>query len=190
MEGGAIGLRATGSIALCVMAYWHIEFIKRLKQLDIEMDVYGGFVDDTLLLTDEIDKGTKIEDNELVVNSVKKQVDQNKSEEKVTIEILEEVAQSILKMIEVTSEAPSKFIDGKLRMLDVKIWVNNEEGGRLDFEFYSKSISDKLLVMRDSAMPENFKRTVMTQECLRRLLNTKKELGTEVQSRMKLSGKS
>ena len=49
-EGGAIGLRATGLIALCVMAYWHREFLRRLKLLRIEMDIYKGFVDDTTLL--------------------------------------------------------------------------------------------------------------------------------------------
>ena len=52
--------------------------------------------------------------------------------------------------------------------------------------------------MQKSAMPEKFKRTVLTQESLRRLRNTKKELGSEVQnahlnefmSRLKKSGYS
>ena len=51
MEGGAIGLRATGAIALCVMLYWHKELINRLKDLEIELDIYGGYIDDTVYLT-------------------------------------------------------------------------------------------------------------------------------------------
>ena len=52
--------------------------------------------------------------------------------------------------------------------------------------------------MKDSAMSEDFKRTVLTQECLRRLRTTKQELRVEVQnlhlsefmSRLKKSGYS
>ena len=118
-------------------------------------------------------------------------MDKDRNEEEITMEILEQVAQSILKMIKVTSERPCKFIDKKL-------WVNHEEGGRVDFEFYSKEISNDLVLMADSAMPQDAKRTVLTQKCLRRLRNTKKELGPEVQNehssefmrRMKKSGYS
>ena len=102
-------------------------------------------------------------------------MDKDRNEEEITMEILEQVAQSILKMIKVTSETPCKFIDKKL-------WVNHEEGGRVDFEFYSKEISNDLVLMADSAMPQDAKRTVLTQKCLRRLRNTKKELGPEVQN--------
>ena len=78
------------------------------------------------------------------------------------------------------------------------MWVNHEEGGRVDFEFYSTEISNDLVLMADSAMPQDAKRTVLTQECLRRLRNTKKELGPKVQNehlsefmrRMKKSGYS
>ena len=42
----------------------------------------------------------------------------------------------ILKRIQVTSETPSKFKDKKLRVLDLKMWINHEEGGRVDFEFH------------------------------------------------------
>ena len=51
-------------------------------------------------------------------------------------EVIEEMAQSILKMIKVTFETPCKFEDNKLRVLDQKMWINREEGERIDFEFY------------------------------------------------------
>ena len=44
-------------------------------------------------------------------------MDKDRNEEEITMEILEQVAQSILKMIKVTSETPCKFIDKKLRVL-------------------------------------------------------------------------
>ena len=126
-EGGAIGLRATGAVALCVMLYWHREVRRRLKTLKIELDIYGGFVDDVALLTDEIEKGSKIVGNEIIIDDEKKKVDENRSEEEITMDIIEEVAQSILKMIKVTTETPCKFVDNKLPVLDLKMWVNHEE---------------------------------------------------------------
>ena len=36
--------------------------------------------------------------------------------------------------------------------------------------------------MENSALPSNQKRTILTQECLRRLVNTKFELGEEIRT--------
>ena len=44
------------------------------------------------------------------------------------------------------------------------------------YEFYSKPMKPRLVISADSALPWQQKRTVLTQECIRRLLNTKKEL--------------
>ena len=133
-------------------------------------------------MTDELEEGSRIKDNLLVVDTEKKEEDRTKHGEEITIGIIEEVAQSITKMIQVTFETPCKYDDNKLRVLDLKMWVNHNEGERIDFEFYSKPVSNELVIMNKSAMPENFKRTTLTQECLRRLRNTKKELGPDHQN--------
>ena len=44
------------------------------------------------------------------------------------------------------------------------------------FEFYEKPMSSKFVIMRNSAAPLNQKRTVLTQEGIRRLKNCKMEL--------------
>ena len=41
------------------------------------------------------------------------------------------------------------------------------------YEFYTKPMKPKLVISADSALPLVQKRTVLTQECIRRLLNTK-----------------
>ena len=197
-EGGAIGLRLTGAVALCVMVWWDRQLSMKLTVLKIELDLYKRFVDDTGVMTDEIEKGTIINGNELIICEEKKKEDENKSSEEVTAEIVKEVAESITDMIKLTIEVPGKFPDKKLPILDIKMWINYEEGNRIDFEFYSKSISNPLVIMKRSAMSDQSKRTILTQECLRRLRNTKKELGEEVQnkhlseymSRMRKSGYS
>ena len=62
------------------------------------------------------------------------------------------------------------------------MWVNQEEGGGVDFEFYRKPLSNVLVIMSNSAMPQSMKRIALTAEGLRRLLKTKKELGSEIQN--------
>ena len=44
------------------------------------------------------------------------------------------------------------------------------------YEFFTKPMKPKLVISAESALPWQQKRTVLTQECIRRLLNTKKEL--------------
>ena len=52
---------------------------------------------------------------------------------------------------------------------------------RIDFEFFEKPTKNPRVILADSALSFSKKRTILTQECLRRLRNTKMELGSEVQ---------
>ena len=65
--------------------------------------------------------------------------------------------------------------------MDVAANINKEEGNRVDFEFYEKPSRNKRIILENAALPSQQKRTILTQECLRRLRNTKVELGRETQ---------
>ena len=68
---------------------------------------------------------------------------------------------------------PSNYEDGKMPLLDLKVWV--QEGGdgssRIVHEFYTKDVSSKSVINAKSAFSWRQKRTVLTQELLRVLLN-------------------
>jgi hypothetical protein len=68
-----------------------------------------------------------------------------------------------------------------LPILDVKVKINEKEANRIDFKFYEKPTKISKIILPDSALNSNSKRTILTQECLRRLRNTKVELGESVQ---------
>ena len=53
---------------------------------------------------------------------------------------------------------------------------------RIDFEFFEKPTRNPKLILAESAINNNSKRTILTQECLRRLRNTKIELGEGVKN--------
>ena len=84
-------------------------------------------------------------------------------------------------MIKLTVDTPCSHEDGKLPVLDVKVDVNEEEDNRIDFEFFEKPTKNPRVILASSALSISQKRTILTQECLRRLRNTKLELGLEIQ---------
>ena len=97
------------------------------------------------------------------------------------MEVLQEVANSVDKMITFTHDTPCNYPSKKMPALDIMVNVNQEIKNRIDYEFYEKPTKNPRVIMADSALSFTKKRTILTQECLRRLRNTKIELGPEVQ---------
>ena len=71
----------------------------------------------------------------------------------------------------------------ELAILDINASVNKEKQNRIDFEFYEKATKNKFVILSSSAISSQQKRTILTQECLRRLRNKKIELGKNVQNK-------
>ena len=91
---------------------------------------------------------------------------------------------------------PSKNCDGKLPILDLKVWIG--ENQLIMYQFYRKDMASRLLMMSRSAMPHKMKINVLTQEAIRILRNCSgkmkwKEVAnilTDFCVRMKISGYS
>ena len=89
---------------------------------------------------------------------------------------------------------PSKNKDGKLPILDLKVWVSPEN--IILHEFYRKDMSTRIVMMSRSAMPKNMKRSALTQEGIRILKNCSEDIPWEriaqllsdFSLRMKISG--
>ena len=126
-----------------------------------------------------------------------------------TMQEISKMADSICPVLQTTFDCPGNHENGKMPLLDMQQWVEwveNEEGGgggggeggewELRWEFYRKPCASRTLILARSAMPENCKRSTLTQEALRILRNTsinipwdrKAELLSDFSLRMKLSG--
>ena len=68
-------------------------------------------------------------------------------------------------------------------VLDVEVSVNKDKQNKIEYEFYEKPTKNKKVLLSNSAIPSKQKRTILTQECLRRLRNTQVELGKSVQTK-------
>ena len=179
-SGGPIGLALTGDIADCYLIEWDKKFIKKAKYLGLDLILYKRFKDDIFIIAEVIEKGSRLEEGHIVIDMNKKKADLDRNEDDVTMEIVVDVEESIDGMIKFTYEIPDNKL-GKLAVLDVNININRHEKNRMDYEFYEKPTRNQRVILEDAALPSKQKRTILTQECLRRLRNTKLELGKEVQ---------
>ena len=134
------------------------------------------FNKDISIAIETIKKGSKI-----VIDEAKKISDENVCDTKVTMKVIQEISNKINPMIKLTVDTPCDHENGKLPVLDVQVNVNQNEDNRIDFEFFQKPTKNPFVILANSALSHPQKRTILTQECLRRLRNTKVELGPDVQ---------
>ena len=103
------------------------------------------------------------------------------------------MANSICPIIQMEIDYLSKNKDGKLSILDLKVWV---EENTILYEFYRNDMANRILMMSRSVMPSKIKRNVLIQEAIRILRNCSSrlkwdkiaEILTDFCVRMKLSG--
>ena len=105
-KGGPIGLKLTGEIADCIMIDWDKKLLAKLKDFELIPDVYTRFKDDIDVVIETLEKGSILEEDKIVINEEKKSVDKEKSDSKVTMEVIQDIANLINPMIKLTIETP------------------------------------------------------------------------------------
>ena len=91
--------------------------------------------------------------------------------------VLQAIVSHIHPSIRLTIDYPSNHEDGKVPMLDIKMWIAMINGRRwILYEHYEKPMATKAVINAKSAMPTQTKRTVMSQEMLRILLHCSDQL--------------
>ena len=98
------------------------------------------------------------------------------------MDVIRQVAEGVDPNLKFEVDVPSYHDDKKIAVLDLKIGLNEETENRIDFEFYEKPTKNPKLILAESAINASSKRTILTQECLRRIRNTKLELGKSVRN--------
>ena len=133
-EGGPIGLGLTGEVADCYMIKWDKKFIKKCENMGITLTMYSRFKDDIFVSALDLEKGTKVSDGKLVIDEKKKEEDEGKQEDEITMDIIRQVADQVDPMIKFTIDVPSYHEDHKIAVLHLKINLNEKEENRIDYE--------------------------------------------------------
>ena len=197
LRGGPIGLELTGAVSRAVMWRWDKMYLKRVKKAGIKMLLYERYVDDSNQVAMTQPPGARYhkDTQKIVIDREQKEIDLQIPEDERLGKILLEIANSIVPCIQMKGDWPTKNEDQKLPILDMKVWINSD--GYLVYQHYEKPVCSKTVLNDKSAHARACKRSVHTQEILRRLLNSSHRLNweketatvvTEYMSRMRTAG--
>ena len=131
-----------------------------------------------------IDRKQKFNQGQLILKNEEEMSQENKLDnDEVTMKVINDVADSIEDMVKTEVDFPTnvKNKHGKMPILDIHVWIRRIESEnivkkQIFYEFYEKLMASKFVLMQASAAPLSQKRTVLTQEGIRRLKNCKVEL--------------
>ena len=192
---GPTGYDLTGLAADVYMLWWDHRYAERLEELRIKMDINVRFKDDLTQMTDALPLGTRYNKRykelqytnpslvsfENFENEKEREIFESNNPELITFHILTQIANDVDSMISFTFDVPSKNTEKKVPILDLNVYL--DQNGLITHEFYEKPTNSEFVILAKSALSMKTKRTVFTQECLRRMRNTSLHLGPEVSNK-------
>ena len=150
--------------------------------------MYKRYVDDINVIVNATRPGLKFVDSVGRVVLDESVVEQERAvkADRRCMALVQKIGNSIHPSIQLEVDFPSKHDDDKLPILDLKVWVEmrrqqdrgeeESEENVVLHEFYSKDVASKCVINARSALSWSCKRTILTQEVLRILLNCSREL--------------
>ena len=162
IKGGPIGIDFTRVIARILMIVFDGRFALAMEEIEeVDMVLHKRYVDDENLALDVAFNDDDETTYEEVVET--------------TSYLLQSIANQIYPdMFTVTVDNCNNHEDGKLPILDLKVWLDEEQN--LRHEFYSKPVSYKGVVWASSGLPDSMKKQILINEGLRRVVNCSPEL--------------
>ena len=173
-KGGTIGAEITGEVSRNVMTLWDKKFLEVIRIAGIKLDLYKRYVDDDLVICAPINPGWKFCSSKKVMKFDRDLANNDSDSPSVrTAKVLNLIANSLEPDIQLTFDVPEYHTDGKMPVLDMKIWV---EGNKIRYTFYKKDVSSKFTIMKRSALSDSTKKNTLFMEALRRIQNTSSDI--------------
>jgi hypothetical protein len=153
------------------MLWWDDQFLGVASTAGIDIDMYERFIDDSNLVPEVIEAGWKFcsETRRMIFHEDLVQNESTVEDDRQTALVIKDVANSIHPMIQMEEDYPSNHTDGKMPILDLECWMEND--GIIRFQHYEKPMANKQVLSAKSALPMKQKRNIHINECVRRLRN-------------------
>jgi hypothetical protein len=180
-KGGSIGLRATGEISRLVCLKFDQLLREGTKRAGLIQLMYGRYVDDSNSAYEAVDPGSRIEDGVIVVKEELVEIDKQSPADRRTFELVQGIANGIFANLQWTFDVPSNYDCKRMPVLDLQVGILNR---RITYEFYQKDVSTRYTIPARSAHSWSIKRSTLTQEGVRRLLNTSPDTNPDVRRRV------
>ena len=123
---------------------------------------------------EELPFGARFIDGEVVIVEERVNEDREVAGDMRTAKVLLDVANSVCPFTTMTIEVPSESPTGWMRVLDLQMRIGRDK--KVEWKFCKKAESSKVFVLNRSAVPSRVKRTMLAQEGIRRLRNTRPDL--------------
>ena len=185
-DGGPIGDELAQAVARIVMIWWDRKFLELCSNLGLEMLMYLRYVDDTNKAIIPPPLGSRFINGELQIDPILAVEDEARPRDKVVGTLLRSVANSISPMLQFEDDVPSNHEDGRLPILDLKVWVEVAQDGRgaeIRHTFFKKPMASKMTLLARTAFPNSQIRVIMVEEVLRRLRNCDPQASWEERGR-------
>ena len=168
MEGGAIGLELTGAVNRPFMMSWDLRYLNMVRESGMTMKMFKRYVDDSNQAAEVPPVGTKYDSDLRRIMQYEEEKNEriDECEDSRLARDLREIANHVMEGIMMEADFPSKNQDGKMPILDMKVWMCEEEGYILH-QHYEKPVSNREVLHSQSAQSSGCKKSVHTQEILR-----------------------
>ena len=178
----------TGTVAKIFMKWWDKELWQKMEKVGLKNMLYERYVDDINSCMKATEVGARYIGDELVVTEETKQEDEAIEPDLRTFKVIQSIGNSIHPSIQVEIDVPSNYPDKKVPILDLKVWIEdveteNGKERKILHQHYMKPMANKFVIRSDAAMAMKNKRTILTQMCLRVLLNNSEYLKEEEKKR-------
>ena len=167
VEGGATGIDLTGIVAEIYMVYWDRELLKLMRENLIIPVMYKRYKDDVNLIVDNVPRN--------------KERDNRENRNRVTVEKIKQLAETIDNNLKVTTDTTSNYEDNRLPILDVKVWIGEDKNGetKIMHIHYIKGVSTMSVINERSAHGDQAKHNIIVNELCRILKNCSIHLSWE-----------
>ena len=183
-SGGPIGLRGTCSIARLIMQLYDKKWAERMEDLGVVIWLLCRYMDDTRILMPEIKAGWRWDSGRIRYCKRWEREDLEKSGTERTREVILQSLKGIEEYLDFTIETGEdpEFVDGWLPTLDTSLKVDDRN--QVVWRFYEKPTTTIMTVQKDSAMEENSKMKILSNDLVRRFLNSSEDLGGDEKCRI------
>ena len=175
MGGGPTGLRGTCAIARLMMQIFDVKWEGLLRELCVKIWLNSRYMDDGRTALPPIKPGWRWTDNSLKYCINWEQEDQELSNMEITRRCLIGTLNCVEDYLKFTVETGEDFADEWLPTLDTRLKVSGSN--QVLHGFFEKPTNSNITIQRRSAMGQDAKIQVLSNDIIRRLKNNSEELG-------------
>ena len=167
-------MRGTCTLARLVMQVYDKRWESLVEGGGLRTKLYMRYMDDGRKFLQPLRRGWRWEEGTHVYSRRWELEDEGRSPLDITIAVLRETVRGILSYLSFTFESCQDYEDGWLPTLDTSLRVNMNN--QVEYKYYEKPTTTNSTILAASAMSENPKMQCLSNDLVRRLMNTMEEL--------------